>query len=146
MNLYFDKSALVKFFHKETGTEEVTDLILSDKNNIWISQLAQLEFSSALYRRYRNREISKIELNKSIQAFEEQITAYNIEPLSQGIVNEAKSLLIMFGEKHGLRTLDSIQLATFLLISEKKWAFITSDENLCKVVKKAGYSFINPAK
>ena len=32
MNLFFDTSALVKFFHEEEGTESVTNLIL-DQNN-----------------------------------------------------------------------------------------------------------------
>jgi len=35
MNLFFDTSALVKFFHEE-GTEAVTDLILDRNNEVWI--------------------------------------------------------------------------------------------------------------
>ena len=32
MNLFFDTSALIKFFHEEEGTDIVTELIL-DRNN-----------------------------------------------------------------------------------------------------------------
>ena len=33
MNLFFDTSALVKFFHEEEGTKKVTQLILNHENN-----------------------------------------------------------------------------------------------------------------
>ncbi len=59
MNIFFDTSALVKFFHEEPGTEKVTDLINNPGNNIFVSDLARLEFVSALYRRYRNNEIDE---------------------------------------------------------------------------------------
>lgn len=50
MILFFDTSALVKFFHNEEGTEVVTELINSQENEIWISELVRLEFVSALHR------------------------------------------------------------------------------------------------
>jgi hypothetical protein len=34
MNIFFDTSALVKFFHEEPGTKIVTDLINNPDNNI----------------------------------------------------------------------------------------------------------------
>lgn len=36
MNLFFDTSTLVKFFHDEEGTQAVTELINSDENEIWL--------------------------------------------------------------------------------------------------------------
>lgn len=53
MNLFFDTSALVKFFHTEEGTDKVTELINSEENEIWISEVAGLEFLSAILRRLR---------------------------------------------------------------------------------------------
>jgi uncharacterized protein len=53
MKLFFDTSALVKFFHQEHGTEKVTGLI--ENNEIWLSELTRIEFMSALFRRYRSR-------------------------------------------------------------------------------------------
>jgi len=49
MNLFFDTSALVKFFHEEEGTDIITDLILEQNNEIWISELGRLEFISAVF-------------------------------------------------------------------------------------------------
>lgn len=57
MILFFDTSALVKFFHEEKGSELVTRLILSKDNEVWISEIAKVEFLSAIFRRLRSKEI-----------------------------------------------------------------------------------------
>ena len=91
MILFFDTSALVKFFHNEDGTETVTNLLNSQENNIWISELAKLEFLSALHRRFRNNEIDENILKEAIEGFEEEINRFNIEPLSHATVRKRKS-------------------------------------------------------
>ncbi len=53
MILFFDTSALVKYFHVEKGTEQVTTLINDSNNEIWVLELARIEFISALFRKYR---------------------------------------------------------------------------------------------
>jgi len=50
MNILCDTSALVKFFHEEEGTDIVTDLILEQNNEVWVSKLGRLEFISAVCR------------------------------------------------------------------------------------------------
>ena len=47
MILFFDTSALVKFFHREEGTDVVVSLISDLKNELWVSELARLEFIHA---------------------------------------------------------------------------------------------------
>ena len=47
MILFFDTSALVKFFHEEDGSEKVTKLITSENNKIFVLDLCKLEFLSA---------------------------------------------------------------------------------------------------
>ena len=59
MILFFDTSALAKFFHNEEGTEAVTDLLNSQENEPWILELATLEFISVLHRRFRGKEINE---------------------------------------------------------------------------------------
>ena len=44
MILFFDTSALVKYFHVEEGTEQITALINDPNNEIWILELARIEF------------------------------------------------------------------------------------------------------
>lgn len=44
MKFFFDMSALVKFFYVECGTEIVTQIMEHTGAEIWISDLARLEF------------------------------------------------------------------------------------------------------
>jgi uncharacterized protein with PIN domain len=81
MILFFDTSALVKFFHEEKGSETVTNLVLSKDNEIWISELARIEFLSAIFRRFRNREVDDEQLREALMGFEEQLATFNVEPL-----------------------------------------------------------------
>ena len=146
MILFFDTSSLVKFFHNEEGTEAVTELLNSQENEIWVSELARLEFVSALHRRFRNKEIDENILNEAIEGFEVEIARFNMEPLSHVIVREAEDLLKRHGKEHGLRTLDALHLGCFSLISESYWHFVSTDENFCKVAEHIGAKVINPLR
>lgn len=57
MILFFDTSALIKFFHRENGTDTVVSLVTDPGNSVWVSELARLEFVCALPRRYRMKEL-----------------------------------------------------------------------------------------
>ena len=63
MRFFFDTSALVKFFYVESGTEIVTQIMEHTSSEIWISDLARLEFISALYRRFRKKSLDEIKLH-----------------------------------------------------------------------------------
>ncbi len=144
MKLFFDTSALVKLFHKEPGTDAVTKWIQAAENEIWIFALARLEFFSALFRRFRNSEISEALLQEAIMGFEEQVAMFNIQPLSQVVLEHAELLIKDYGKTHGLRSLDSLHLSAFLLISEADWVFVSADSTLCKVTSLLGYNTLNP--
>lgn len=144
MKLFFDTSALVKFFHEEEGSPKVTELISLHGNEIWISELARIEFASAVFRRFRNNEIDEEKVNDALSGFDEQLFSFNIEPLGHAVMKEAESLLKEYGKAEGIRTLDALHLGTFNLISEKDWFFVAADENLCKVVRLLEHNAINP--
>ena len=146
MILFFDTSALIKFFHEEEGTETVTGLIHNEENEIWISEVAGVEFLSALYRRFRNNEINQNELEITISAFDEQFMSFNIEPFGDVTINEAKILLKKYGKTKGLRTLDAFQLGAFTLICDDDWFFVTSDTRLCNIAEQIGLRTINPLR
>ena len=146
MNIFFDTSSLVKFFNVEQGTDQVTELILSRSNQIYLSELARLEMLSAFYRKFRNHQIDLVHLNEAISGFNDQLAAFNLESLNQIILDGAGTMLQKFGKEFGLRTLDAIHLATFSLIADKKWLFVCSDETLCMVVKDLGYQFLKPMR
>ncbi|MCL5057882.1 MAG: type II toxin-antitoxin system VapC family toxin [Actinobacteria bacterium] len=118
MNLFFDTSALIKFFHEEQGTVTVTDLITNPESTIHVSDLVRIEFISALYRRYRNKEIDDKALSEATNGFYEEYSRFNVEPLGHAVLQEAEELLIKHGRNHGLRTLDALHLATCVLLKE----------------------------
>jgi predicted nucleic acid-binding protein len=146
MILFFDTSALVKFFHEEKGSELVTRLILSKDNEVWISEIAKVEFLSAIFRRLRSKEINDAQLEEAIGGFDEQLSFFNVEPLGQAILKEAELLLKRYGKKRSLRSLDALHLGTFSLISEKGWWFVATDEVLCEIAEDMGFQTINPLK
>ncbi len=145
MKLFFDTSALVKLFHKERGTEVVTDLICNAGNEVWILDIAKLEFRSAVFRRFRSGEIDKQQLETALRYFTEQLRSFNLEAMGPGVLKEAENLLDEYGMDFGLRTLDALHLGAFQLVSEKDWIFVTSDRNLAEVAKAAGSQVLDPA-
>ena len=144
MNFFFDTSALVKLFYVESGTEIVTQIIEHPSSEIWISDLARLEFLSALYRYYRNKSLDEIKLHTASTYFDKQLLSFNIEPLNRLVIDEAVLLLKKYGKEYGLRTLDALHLGTYSLISEKGWCFVTSDTTLADVAKLADFLLLNP--
>lgn len=146
MNLFFDTSALIKFFHEEEGTETVTGIITDDENKVFVSELTRIEFLSALHRRYRNKELNEHSLADAIRGFNEEYIHFHVEPLGSAIVHEAENLVKDYGKTHGLRTLDALHLATFILIKEDDWFFVACDDNLINTAKANGAAVFNPVK
>ena len=146
MKVFFDTSALVKFFHEERGTESVAALITEPGNEIWLLEIAILEFTSAVFRRYRNGEIQEDNLTKALDSFEREVAEFNIEPLGSAIVTEAADLLRRYGKVHGLRTLDALHLGAYSLISESDWMFVAADTVLCSVADQLGFKTMNTLK
>ena len=56
---FFDTSAFVKYFAIEQGSDIVINLIDKPINNTWITELTLTEFYCALYRKFRNNELSE---------------------------------------------------------------------------------------
>ncbi len=144
MNLYLDTSALVKYFHEEKGSATITKLINSQENEIWVLELVRIEFFSALFRRFRNKELNEEQLKEAISGFNEAIASFNVEPLRQAIITESEFLLKKYGRQQGLRALDALHLGTFSLIAEKQWSFVAADKNLCDVAQLIGFKAVNP--
>ena len=68
---FFDASALVKRFVKETGTTWVANLLRpSRQNTIYISRITTVEVVAALTRRSGSGDLSNIRANMAIRRFE----------------------------------------------------------------------------
>lgn len=143
MTLYFDTSALVKLFSKEQGSEYVQQQVLRSENDIWVLELANIELICAIYRKYRNREISESKLEPILSAIDRQIQSLNIIPLASDIVNESCLLMKQFGKNYGLRTLYALHIAGFSLFAEQHWKFVSADRNQLEVVERLNYEVIS---
>lgn len=144
MNLFFDTSALAKNFLNEKGSIQVRELIDDPANTIWISELAKIEFSCALFRRFRNHELTENLVSEALEGFEFAINHFEIQPIGSRILNGAQDFVISFAHLHPIRTLDAIHLSTFIEIkNEEGWHFVTADLPLGRFAKQLGYSVID---
>ena len=106
--------------------------------------IARLEFMSALQRRLRNQELTQADFHLLQEGFQERWSAFSIQPLNRKVVDEAEQLLLKYGGSFGLRTLDALHAAAFVLTAEEDWCFAAADQNLCQVIADLGFTVLNP--
>ena len=72
MNLFFDTSALVKLYHKETDTNNLINFLQSDSDNLTllIADISRLEFRSAIMKRVRIKEIKLKTAQNMLEMFD----------------------------------------------------------------------------
>jgi len=138
MNLFFDTSALFKLYHREEGTDELMNFFRkSSVNAIYLSEITTIEFSSAVWKKCRKREINKNIAKKLIEKFDKDSEKFRFVPQNPELKNLARNLIAKYWSD-GLRTLDSLQLASALKIKENIAIFLTSDKLLADVAMHEG--------
>ncbi len=140
---FFDTSALVKVYHREEGSDFCLK-IYSSQSPIIISELARVELLSALYRKHREKQLNAKALQAVLRIFKLDCNdRYEVLQLASLIYDDACGLLTQHSSIYGLRTLDSLQLATFLNYCEKDQdSFVCADKKLFDVVKSEGVDAI----
>ncbi len=109
MILYLDTSSLVKLYVEEDGSDEVRELA-GNGQTISSSWVAYAEARSAFARRYRGGGVSILEYGKRVDDFERDWGGYLKLDVHSQVLRTAGQLT----EKHGLRALDAIHLASAL--------------------------------
>ncbi len=137
---FLDTSALVKLYHEENGTAELSELINRESPVIVISDITVIEMISAFSKKVRTREIDVPTFHEAIRAFEGDIVHFNIIKTEDQIKKRASELLKTAGLNRGLRTLDSLQLAAALVFSEVTplKLFIASDKVILNTASHFG--------
>lgn len=138
MNVFFDTSSLFKLYHREIGTEELMRLF--DEVGIeviYLAEITKIEFSSAVWKKCRKNEIDERVANQLIEKFDKDSVRFNYVPESQILRQNAKELIGKHWIK-GLRTLDSIQLASALKVKNQIELFLTSDDLLSVISRNEG--------
>jgi uncharacterized protein len=119
MTAFLDTNCLVKIYHTEAGTQEITDFILRHGSSLTviIAEISIVEFRSAFMRRCRMGEISRDVVDKTIAVFRGDTASMLVAPLNALVVQESVQLLERHARTLALKTLDSLQIASALVFS-----------------------------
>jgi predicted nucleic acid-binding protein len=136
---FIDTSSLAKRYVQEPGSEELEEFIRSVVEDIFISTLAIVEFSAAIGRKIRNKDIMENEGANAMQEFEEDWQGWFTKvPITEELAEFASSLAI----QHPLKGSDAVHLGSAATSGAD--LFVTSDVNLLKTAKKIGMQSYNP--
>ncbi len=140
--IYWDTSALIKFFVSEAGTEQVKSLIEKDPYVV-ISKIAFSEAHSALARRKREKILSKEDYQKTVRRWNRFWKSCIIVELNDEILSKTERLI----KTYPLRGFDAIHLSSAIFFRssiDSSLKFACSDNSLSKVAEKVGFPIINP--
>ena len=138
MKIFLDTSSLIKLYHDEQGTKNLDSILDNfEISEIFLSELAKVEYNSAIWKIVRTKELTEDEGIELINSFNDDYGKFNFVDLNNLMIYDARELIIKYGQL-GLRTLDSIQLASILEIKEKLAFAVTSDKLLEKIIKLEG--------
>ncbi|MCP5102961.1 MAG: type II toxin-antitoxin system VapC family toxin [bacterium] len=141
MKAFLDTSSLLKLYHAEIGSEHLTEILSEGVEAIYLSELARIEFLSAIWKKVRQKEIGE-EIGESvITCFEADFKKYKWIRLTPAVIKSASKLIKKYG-KDGLRTLDSLQFACAVKLKNRDCSFFTSDKLLRKLFKKENLNTI----
>ena len=140
MKIYLDTSSLFKLYHKEHGTNELMDLFNENKiETLYLAEITKIEFCSVVWKKCRKMDIDEEKANILIDKFEKDLIKFTIVPESIFVKKNAIKSIRKHWRK-GLRTLDSIQLASALEIKEQVDLFVSSDKILLEISEIEGFT------
>lgn len=142
MNIFFDTSSLLKLYHRETGTEELLQLFSGNITIVYLSEISKVEFSSAIWKKVRTKELSIDKAKEKINFFVNDFSKYSWIELNNDTVESARLYLDKYGND-GLRSLDAIQLACAVTVKNIADLFITSDNILQAIFKKESLKILD---
>ncbi|WPP53000.1 type II toxin-antitoxin system VapC family toxin [Catalinimonas niigatensis] len=138
MNVFFDTSSLFKLYHKESGTEELMDFFNNNQiNALFLAEITRIEFASVVWKKCRKRDIDETLSKKLIDKFEFDSNKYSYVTDTPDLKSLAGKLIAKHW-KEGLRTLDSIQLASALIVKEDIEFFFSADHLLLELAQTEG--------
>ncbi len=141
MNLYFDTSALVKRYLNEKGDTKVRGLF--DKSErIFVSAVTHVECASAFQRLLQTKFIDKSEYERLMTEIAIDFPFFETVPFDEDV----KQIALRVIEKHPLKPLDAIQLASLTYIAEEIESFVVCDNKLKRCSKEEGFKIIDPTE
>ena len=139
MTRYFDASALVKRYVRETGSTTVRGLLASGIPAT--SRLSEVEVSSGIIRRSREGAFTLRHRDRMLAALQRDLPALAIVEVIPEIAADARALLL----RQSLRAGDAVQLASCLFL-QRHWdepvPFVAFDRRLLEAAQAEGLTII----
>jgi predicted nucleic acid-binding protein len=136
---YFDASALVKRYVRETGSVMVRRLLTS--GIVATSRLSEVEVASGIIRRAREGAFTTARRDRALAALQRDMPAFAIVELIPDITGETRALLL----RHPLRASDAIQLASCLYLQRElnqPVPFVAFDQRLLDAARAEGVAVV----
>jgi predicted nucleic acid-binding protein len=128
---FLDTSALAKLYHQEQGSEMVEGWAADHAIWLWLSDLARLELHSVFVRKVREGELAEATLQTVLASFREDLRSrFHLVRLTEDIIERAISLLLEYGKRRPLRTLDALPIASAGAVESNGLTFVTADRQL----------------
>ena len=138
MKIFLDTSSLFKLYHIENGTQELMDFIKTHViEGVFLAEITRIKFSSIVWKKCRKKEIDKLRAQILIDKFDSDSKNFYFVDDNKELKESAKNLIGKYWGK-GLRTLDSIQLASALVIKSEIEYLFTSDILLSEIAVLEG--------
>lgn len=145
---FFDSSALAKRYHPEIGTPKVLSIFQESGREIRISRLSFLEIQSVFAIKVRAGAISRDEAGLLRARLLADVASGEFEvcSLTADFFRDAERLIVRHGFSFRLRTLDALQLAVALWLSNQGLLdqFVVCDQALAEVAALEGLMVLNP--
>ncbi|MCJ7582142.1 MAG: type II toxin-antitoxin system VapC family toxin [Candidatus Aminicenantes bacterium] len=139
MKIFLDTSALAKRYIEEPGSDELENLLHSAVKEVTVSTLALPEFSAAISRKVRNKELSDEMATDAMKEIEIDWNGLFIKiPLFEDLAKQAASLTIQFP----LKGADAVHLVS--AVASGADLFIASDRQLISAAEQIGLQCFNP--
>lgn len=140
--LFVDTSALVKYYYPEKDSDRIEELLLKARRVI-ISSLSITEMASALMKKVRTAELKKTDELLIWNTFLDDLGTGRINILvpDERQYERAADIIREIGSRHGIRTLDAIQLA--VAQSAGNISFLCSDRVMTTIAQKLGMRVIS---
>lgn len=139
MTRYFDASALVKRYVRETGSITVRRLLAS--GIAASSRLSEVEVSSGIIRRAREGAFTIQQRDGMLAALQRDVPALAMVEMTPEITADARTLLM----RHPLRAGDAVQLASCLYLQQQlahPVPFVAFDGRLVQAARAEGLTVI----
>lgn len=104
---------------------------------IYLAEITKIEFSSVVWKKCRKNEIDEKTATQLIEKFDKDSSKFSYISENQSLRLKARGLIGKHWKK-GLRTLDSIQLASAIKMKPQIELFLTSDKLLSEISQIEG--------